>query len=243
MLFDSHCHLNHLASSAWIDEAIHSGISRFLLPAVAHDEWQQCLALQQTNIAIALGTHPWYVNDPDDELLALKKVLQGNSKVAAIGEIGLDFYPGKQPRPAPDLQKKSFESQLILAKEMNFPVIIHCVKATHEVYRLLKQVGVSQGVIHAFTGSLETAKEFVGLGMKLGVGPMLFKSPKTQRAVMGIDLSDMLLETDAPYMTSLQNPLLELHKVAEKLATLKSQSVAHVAEVTTHNAESLFLFR
>lgn len=240
---DSHCHLDHLVNTSEnVTTAFNAGIERFVVPSTSVESWQDTLSLQADNIAIALGTHPWYVKNANQEEADLKREV--SKKISAVGEIGLDFYPSeKKPRPNRELQIDSFSRQLAIAADYDLPVIIHSVKSHADVLSLLKRYSISSGVIHAFTGSAEQAWEFVKQGMSLGVGPAILRSNKTQAAFKTVTLEHLVLETDAPYMNAVlakENPLLALLTVAEKLAELKGLSIDSIRQQTAQNALTLF---
>ncbi|MFQ3231225.1 TatD family hydrolase [Reinekea sp.] len=241
---DSHCHLDeveHLTER--LAEAAKQQINTFIIPGTAPAQWQKALALNSPHIHLTAGTHPWYVSNPTEELKALEQWLEGQT-VIAVGEIGLDYYQGKQPRPEQALQLETFEGQLALAKQYDLPVILHCVKAHNDVLRLLKKNNVTKGVVHAFSGSIELAQNYVDQGFHIGVGPMILKSPKTLNAVSQIPLERILLETDAPFMATqplnAANPLLDLLRVAEKLAEQTSLSIGEIQTQTRINTQQLF---
>ncbi|MEJ2045392.1 MAG: TatD family hydrolase [Reinekea sp.] len=240
--FDSHCHLNELINfqQAWAQACQHQ-ITNCIIPGIEPSQWQSVIDALQSGCHAAAGIHPWYVTDDSivEQLTALRNHLI-NTKVIAIGEIGLDFYPGGAPKPESSKQILMFEQQLQLATELQLPVIIHSVKAHQETLALIKKFSV-KGVIHAFVGSSEIAEQYLRYGMYLGIGPALFKSKKLQKAVQHAPLSCLLLETDAPYMTSREdNPLLELLDVAQLLAQLKGLSVDTLQQQVQLNTRNLF---
>ena len=243
--FDSHCHLNDLSDPVkMVSEANAMDIRRFLIPSTHSIQWGGVKETAQKlpGCSVALGTHPWFVHDPDSELNDLQSALR-STVVSAIGEIGLDFYPSKNPRPERSIQLISFKNQLSLAVQYDLPVIIHSVKAHNDTLRLLRECGSESGVIHAFNGSLELAQSYIKLGLKLGIGPMLLRSKKLQQVVLEISLEHLVIETDAPYMVSPQcelNPLLATLDVAQRLADIKQVDVEEVKQTTYNNAEFLF---
>jgi TatD DNase family protein len=243
--FDSHCHLNDLSNPVkLVSEANAMEIRRFLIPSTQFTQWEEVKETAQKlpGCSIALGTHPWFVRDPDSELNDLQSALS-SAVVSAIGEIGLDFYRSKHPRPERPIQLRSFKNQLSLAVQYDLPVIIHSVKAHNDTLRLLRECGSESGVIHAFNGSLELAQAYIKLGLKLGIGPMLLRSKKLQQVVLDISLEHLVLETDAPYMVSPQcelNPLVALVDVATQVAEIKKEDVKVVKQATYDNASFLF---
>ncbi|MFT4674533.1 MAG: TatD DNase family protein [Reinekea sp.] len=240
---DSHCHLNELSNpAAQIKQAQQAQIDYFVIPGTAPQQWPEVIEWQSGHCAIALGTHPWFVDPSKDQVGQLIAALQ-QCVVVAIGEIGLDFYPSQsQPRPDRGQQQQLFEAQLIIAKEHCLPVIVHSVKAHQQVIDTLRRLDIDAGVVHAFVGSAELAKQYIDLGFHLGVGPLILKSPKTRAALVQVPLSHLLLETDAPFSNSrsASNPLLELLSVAQCVAEIKQISLAQLQQATRGNSQRLF---
>ena len=148
--FDSHCHLNDVPNASHcLMHARQKDIQSLLIPGIHPTQWPELTAFSDPNIHFALGTHPWYVQDPDEEADILSKLLV-NSEAVAVGEIGLDFHEGKTARPAKDVQIKSFEQQLEVAQYFRLPVIIHCVKAHTDVLKRLKRMNNAFSDTHPF---------------------------------------------------------------------------------------------
>ena len=243
---DSHCHLNDMSNAtAQVRQAEQSDIGYFIIPGTAPQQWPEVVAWQSAHCAIALGTHPWFVDPSQNQAGQLVAALEQYS-VVAIGEIGLDFYPSQsQPRPDRGVQQQLFEAQLQIAKEHRLPVIIHSVKAHQQVIATLRRLNIHVGVIHAFVGSVELARQYTDQGFHLGVGPLILKSPKTRSALAQTPLRHLLLETDAPFSSfgpeaKLTNPLLDLLAVADCLAELKQLGQAQLQTETRRNSQSLF---
>ncbi|MFC3700714.1 TatD family hydrolase [Reinekea marina] len=241
---DSHCHLNDLSNlDQNLEDAAQHQIESFVIPGTMPAQWKDAFTIRSPQVFCAAGTHPWYVTNPTQDIEALEQWLK-NQPAVAVGEIGLDYYQGKTPRPEKLLQLEAFEGQLELAKHNELPVILHCVKAHNDMLQLLKKHGVHGGVVHAFSGSAELAQSYVALGLHIGVGPMILKSPKTLQAVSKIPVEKILLETDAPFMASQPlteaNPLLDLLRVAEALAEQKSITMDELQNQTKLNTQKLF---
>ena len=144
----------------------------------------------------AIGFHPSEVdNVPNNYIDYLEKNID---RVVAIGEIGLDYYWVKDNK---DKQIELFENQLKLAEKYNKPVIVHCRDAWNDTYNILSKYKVI-GVIHAFSGSFEMANMFIKLGFKLGIGGVItFKKCNLKDVVKEIGISNIVLETDSPYLS------------------------------------------
>ena len=196
------------------------------------------------NLYPAVGIHPQNVDSCTiDDIIELEKILC-SEKVIALGEIGLDYYYSRENR---EKQILFFESQLKLAEKYNLPVIIHSRNATDDVLKILKKYSI-KGVIHCFSGSIETAREFIKLGYYLGVGGILtFKNSKLGEVIKNVPMEYILLETDSPFLTpepyrKHKNEPKYIPVIAEKLALLKEIEVEDVMEITTENASRIFDF-
>ena len=196
------------------------------------------------NLYPAVGIHPQNVDSCNiDDIIELEKILC-SEKVIALGEIGLDYYYSRENR---EKQILFFESQLKLAEKYNLPVIIHSRNATDDVLKILKKYSI-KGVIHCFSGSIETAREFIKLGYYLGVGGILtFKNSKLGEVIKNVPIEYILLETDSPFLTpepyrKYKNEPKYIPVIAEKLALLKEIEVEDVMEITTDNASRIFDF-
>lgn len=188
----------------------------------------------------AIGFHPSEVDSvPDNYISFIEKNI---NNIVAIGEIGLDYYWTKDNS---DKQKEVFENQLMLAEKYNKPVIVHTRDAIMDTYNILKKYKV-RGVIHAFSGSIEMAKKFINLGFKLGIGGVItFKNCNLKDVIKELDISDIVLETDSPYLSpepvrGKKNTPLNLKYIAEFISNLKDISYDKVCEITTTTAKDLF---
>lgn len=187
-----------------------------------------------------VGIHPESVNEIS-KLDEIEKLII-NNKVYAVGEIGLDYYYEKDNKKE---QKELLNKQLDLAEKYNLPIIIHTRESIQEIYDELKKREL-KGVIHCFNGSYEMAKLFINLGYKLGIGGVLtFKNSKLYELIERIDLENILLETDSPYLSpepfrGKKNNPSNVYYVAKRISEIKNISVEEVIEKTTKNAIELF---
>ena len=250
MYFDSHAHYDDESFDEDRYELLESmkdkGVD-FIVNAAA--DMQSCL----TGIALAekypfiycsIGVHPHDVKSLKEEDLEEMRKLASYEKVVAIGEIGLDYYYDSSPR---QVQREWFKKQLLLAKELDLPVIIHSREASQETFDLIMESGVREGVIHCFSGSHELAKEYVKKGFFIGIGGSLtFKNAKkTVKVVETIGLENILIETDSPYLTPVphrgkRNDSSYLKYVVEKIAEIKGVTPEEVASISCQNAKTLF---
>lgn len=191
----------------------------------------------------SIGYHPEVSNNiVDKDYEVLEDLVKNNSKIVAIGEIGLDYYWHKDNK---EKQIEVFRKQLEIAEKLDVPVVIHSRDSIGETYEILSEYNV-RGVIHCFSGSLEMAKKFIDLGFLLGIGGVLtFKNSKLYQVIEQIPLESIVLETDSPYLTPEPNrgkinESSNIPYIAEKIALIKNESIQKVAEITTNNAITLF---
>jgi len=195
------------------------------------------------NLYACIGYHPEVSNkivEKDYEFL--EEMVKNNPKIVAIGEIGLDYYWNKDNK---DKQREVFCKQLEIAEKLKLPVVIHSRDSINETYEILKKYKVS-GVIHCFSGSLEMAKKFISLGFLLGIGGVVtFKNSKLFEVIEKLELTNIVLETDSPYLTpepnrGKTNESSNIFYIAQKIAEIKNISLENVAKITTENAIRTF---
>ena len=247
MFIDTHCHLSredYDDIDLVIKENRKAGVNRIIISGCSKDWIDESLELskQYEDVFVTLGYHPSEVEMVDDLLLDdLRNKLKSN-KVVGLGEIGLDYYYGKDNK---NQQLELFEKQLKIAEEMGLVVIIHSRDATEDTINCLKKYNVT-GVIHCFSGSVETAKIYVNMGYKLGIGGVVtFKNSKLYEVVKEVGLENIVLETDSPYLTPTpfrgqKNSSKYIPLIAECIADILNTSVQNVADITTTNACNLF---
>ena len=247
-MVDTHCHVYEEEISNYeeiIEECSRKDIS-MIINAVDIKSSIEIIEISKEykNAYAAIGLNYDTIDSALEEDLVLLEKLLKNNKVCAIGEIGLDYYWTKDNK---DKQIKFFKSQLELAKKYDLPVIVHARESIQDVYDIIKESGIKKGSMHCYSGSLEMAKEFIKLGFKIGVdGPITYKNNKKGiEVVKNIDLKNLLLETDSPYLSpepkrGTQNSPLNIEYIAKKVAEIKEISVEEVIEQTTKNAKELF---
>lgn len=189
----------------------------------------------------AVGIHPQNIDIDFDNVNEIEKIIKEN-KVVAVGEIGLDYNYCDENK---EEQKKCFNMQLDIAEKYNLPIIVHTRESIQDCYDILKKRKL-KGVIHCYSGSLEMAKEFIKLGYKLGIGGVItFKNAKLGDVVKELDLKDILLETDSPFLSpepyrGRKNIPSNVYYVAKKIAEVKKVSINDVIDITTQNTKELF---
>ena len=203
MLVDTHCHIYSeyysdidevmdKISNANIIKVINNGCNLSTCKEVIE------LSKKYDNMYIALGLHPEENLDELDSIIKLIKDNKNNEKLVAIGEIGLDYNFNKENK---NDQITVLKRQLDLASELNLPVIIHSRDATGDMLNILKSYNL-KGVIHCFNGSVETAREYIKMGYKLGInGVVTFNNCKLIDVISEIGVEHLVFETDSPYLT------------------------------------------
>ncbi|MBQ9109417.1 MAG: TatD family hydrolase [Oscillospiraceae bacterium] len=203
-IFDSHAHYDQKRFDADREEVIAAlaaaGVSRVMNAASDLPSSRDAMALAEKYpfFWCSVGIHPHEAEDAPADYLDQLRQLAKHPKVQAIGEIGLDYHYDFSPR---DIQRRVFEEQLILAKELDMPVIIHDREAHAETMELLTKYR-PRGVVHCFSGSAEMAQQVAQLGMYVGfTGTVTFKNArKPLEAVAAVPEDKILMETDCPYM-------------------------------------------
>lgn len=202
------------------------------------------LAEKYPFVYAAVGIHPEDAPDTPDGYLSKVEFWTANPKVVAIGEIGLDYHYEGFDR---ELQLRFFEEQLDLAERSGLPVIIHSRDATEDTMNILRRRGRVKGVMHCFSGSAETARQVLELGMNISfTGVLTFKNArKAVEAVKVIPLDRLMLETDCPYMApepyrGKRCDSSMITRVIDKIAEIKEVSPETVAETTMANTLKLF---
>lgn len=246
-MIDSHAHLQVFDD---LEEALERarlvGVDRCIIPAdtLAASRRAVELAREHSGLFAAVGLHPHEAKDLDAVALAELRKLAGLEKVVAIGEIGLDFYYDHSPR---DAQKEAFATQLALAKELDFPVIIHDRDAHEEVFEIIAESGHKSGVFHCFSGDGEFAKRVLELGFYISfAGTLTFKKAESIVEAAGVVPDDrLLIETDAPYLSPVplrgqRNEPSHLPHIAQKLATIRGTDVDEIVRLVDENANRLF---
>jgi TatD DNase family protein len=263
ILTDTHCHLDLEAFQPDRPEVLRragqAGVRKIMIPALNLPSSRKVVELSASDpmLYAAVGVHPQEAHTFDEAALPELRRLAGQPRVMAIGEIGLDYYWDGAPHP---VQQRVLAAQLDLARELNLPVILHMREkgdAEHgecaeDMLRILSawaagSAGAAAGVLHSFSGSPETARRTVQLGLHIGVtGPVTYRNaPGKREVVRGLPLERLLLETDAPFMAPVpergkrNEPAFVAH-IADKIGEVTSRTAQEVAAVTTGNAARLF---
>lgn len=250
-IIDTHAHYDHRRFADDRDALLSGlpgrGVARALNVGsdIKSSEASVKLAAEYPHVYASVGVHPHCAGVfADESNLERLRALAASPKVAAYGEIGLDFHRNfSEPR----MQRVWFEKQLALACELGLPVIVHSREAAEEVFGIIARSGARRGVIHSFSGDAALALRYVALGFHIGVGGVAtFKNAGALREVCAeVPLDKILLETDCPYLAPHphrggRNDSTLLPLVAEAVAAARGVSAEEVRRATTANAARLF---
>ena len=249
MYIDTHCHLSredYDDIDKVIEENKNANIDKIVVSGCSRESIEEVMDLKDKYdmIYVTIGYHPEYADTITKSDLDYLKSLLGEKKIIGIGEIGLDYHYTKENK---DKQIWLFEEQLKIANAFNLPVVIHSRDATMDTINILKKYKV-KGIIHCFSGSLETANIYISMGFLLGIGGVVtFKNSKLKDVVKEVPLESIVLETDSPYLAPVPfrgkiNSSKYLEFIANFIADIKNISVEELAEITSKNASSLFDF-
>ena len=249
---DTHTHLYSDEFSEDRDEmiqrAIEKGVTRFFIPAIDSTCTESMYALEQQypeNVFLMMGLHPVYVKENYEAELAFVEAELARRKFYAVGEIGIDLYWDKTTL---GIQQIAFRKQIQLAKQYKLPINIHCREAFNEIFEILEAEKSPElfGIFHCFTGNYEEALQAISCGMKLGIGGVVtFKNGKIDQFLNQIDIRNIVLETDSPYLAPVpfrgkRNESSYIVNVISKLAEIYNISPEEVARITTENSKAIF---
>lgn len=247
MIIDTHCHLD-IKDYDNLEEVIKNMEGNYMIASGYNLESNKHvieLINKYDNIFGTIGLHPSDVTkDYESDLLFIESNIN-NPKIVGVGEIGLDYYWEKDNK---ELQKEVFIKQIELARKYNKTIVIHSREAILDTYNILDEyLGNNKAVLHCYSSNIEMAKRFKKFNIKFGIGGVLtFKnSSKLKEVVKELDLSDLLLETDSPYLTpepyrGKKNEPSYTKYVAEAISKIKEVEYEKVLEITTQNAISQF---
>lgn len=254
MLIDAHCHLDFEAfdgdREAMFERARDAGVGHFVVPGTTRKRWPAVAELaQRENVSLSFGLHPYFMHEHagvhgESDLQALERMLDDHPEAVALGECGIDA----RFEDTLDAQWQLFDAQLRIAKARRLPVVVHCVHANDEIAKRLRQLDLPVGgLIHAFAGSPEQAGRFLDLGFVVGLGGAMTyeRAKRLQRAVKSLPDDGYVLETDSPDMPLAgfqgeRNEPARVKLVCERVAGLREQSAAQVADHSTATARRLF---
>lgn len=252
IITDTHAHLYseqfEVDRTEMMQRAFDSGVSRFFVPGIDSTYMDAMLDLEEKypkNIFLMMGLHPTHVKENFEEELAFIKQMLEKRTFYGVGEIGIDLYWDTSFLRQ---QQDAFKVQIELAKERNLPVIIHCRDAFDEIFEVLDELNDDNllGIFHCFTGTLEQAQKAISYHMKLGIGGVVtFKNGKIDQFLNEIPIDQIVLETDAPYLSPTpfrgkRNEPGYIVKIVEKLAEIYDLTPMEIAAITTENSKEIF---
>ena len=287
MLTDTHCHLDFNKfdedREAVISRALAAGVERILVPALDYQSSMRAIQLAaiHPHIFAAVGFHPTDLNKWEDSSIQNLKdltLIAGGSpvnvqalspslqrKIVAVGEIGLDYYWVKESEQRA-FQRQALMQQLLLAQDLNKPVIIHMREenddwfgqASIDLLEILSEwhaglpaqnqsLATRPGVLHSFNGNLDTAQKAIALNFYVGVtGPVTYKNAEEKRQIIRqLPLERLMIETDAPFLAPVphrgkRNEPAFVVLIADKIAEIHNTTREQVAHITSQNANRLF---
>ena len=246
--FDTHVHLDMYKNvNKELEEALNAGVANWVIPGVRSENWQKLshLAKSRTGVFYAPGIHPEAAGSfVESDLVRLGQMLAQPDAIA-IGEVGLD----RSVAVPLEIQERVFVKMIHLALEMGKPLLIHQRQCFEQTLALLKREKAHDvgGIFHAFSGSLESAKEIVDAGFALGVGGVVtwLNARRLPKVVAHMPASSLVLESDAPFISPEpyrheSNRPAYLMAVAEKVAQLRGWTLQETVQITTTNARRIF---
>ena len=246
MMIDTHCHLSRKDYDN-LEEIIERMNNNIMIVSGTNDETNKEvieLINKYSNIYGVIGIHPEEANNVTSESLKFIEENINNPKIVGIGEIGLDYYWVKDNKYK---QIDLFIKQIEIANKYNKTIVIHSRDAINDTYNILEKHLKTKAVMHCYSSSLEMAQKFIDLNIKLGIGGVVtFKNSKVLKEVVeNIDIKNILLETDSPYLTpepyrGKKNEPYNVLYVAQKIAELKNMKLEDVLEITSNNAKEQF---
>lgn len=249
-MIDTHVHFNvdplYDNYADYIEKAMNAGITSFIVIGFDTETIERAFEISSLydNVYVAVGYHPTIAETLTDDDFDQLETWLSHPKVVAVGECGIDLHWKKETL---DIQKIVFKRQIELAKKMDLPVVIHMREATEETLKVLRPFASLNGVMHCYSGSYESLKDFLDLGLHIGLdGPVTFKNAITPKEVAKyVPLNRLLLETDAPFLTphphrGKTNSSHYLPLICDAIASIRDVSSKTIEEATTHNALQLF---
>ena len=251
-MIDTHSHINFedykLNFEEFLSEIKHNEVEKVIIPGVEPSSFNEIISLcnKYEMIYGTIGVHPSEFQTYNQKVEAIIYRLIENSKIVAIGEIGLDYHYGNDSK---EEQKNILRKQLKIAEETKLPVVIHDREAHEDVFEILQEYKLSNVIFHCFSGNSNFAKRCIDKGYYIGIGGVVtFKNAKDlKESTKIIPIDRILLETDAPYLAPVPyrgkiNTPAYLKYIAKEIANIKEISIEEVKEQTTINAKRIFKF-
>ena len=252
MLTDTHTHLysEHFNEdiSLVMQRTFDSGVKRLFIPAIDSATTEAMYLLEKQypeNVFLMMGLHPTSVKSNFKQELEHVKKQFLKRQFFAVGEIGIDLYWDKSNL---ENQKTAFITQIQLAKKYKLPIVIHCRDAFDEIFKILESENDDDlfGIFHCFTGTEEQANKAISFNMKLGIGGVVtFKNGKIDTFLNKIDIKNIVIETDSPYLSPVpyrgkRNESSYLPLICKRLAEIYQLSEEEISIITTQNSKDVF---
>ncbi len=248
MYIDTHCHLSiedYDDIDLVIKENLAAGVEKIIISGCTKYSIIESLdlATKYDCVYVTIGFHPSEVNITSESDLIFLKDHINDTKVVGIGEIGLDYHYGKDDI---DKQKELFRKQMLIADEYNLPVVIHSRDAVNDTVSILKEFPNVHGDIHCFSGSLETAKEYLKMNYMLGIGGVVtFKNSNLYKVIEQIGVDNIIFETDSPYLTpepfrGKKNSSKYIPYISKKVAEILQKDEEEIRKIVLENTYRLF---
>lgn len=247
MFIDTHCHLSkkdYEDISKVIEDNRNANVSRIIISGCTREDLDETIEIisDYPDVYATIGYHPEEADNIEEQDLVKLEQLLSLEKIIGIGEIGLDYHYSSENK---EKQQQLFEYQLSLAEKYNLPVVIHTRDATNDTINILKKYNV-KGIIHCFSGSYETACQYINMEFLLGIGGVItFKNCHLKDTVKKLSLKNIVLETDSPYLSPVPyrgktNSSKNIPIIAEYLAKELEQDITIIEKSTTENVKLLF---
>lgn len=250
MFIDVHAHLNDEKFEnveSIVENALSEKVNKIITAGfdISSSRKNLEIASRFPNVFATIGIHPEMVDELEKDYFEVLKEMSKNKKVVAIGEIGLDYHFKDDNK---ELQKEIFVKQIELANFLDLPVVVHSRDAMGDTLELLKKhPPKKESLLHCYSGSIESAKEFIKLGFSFSFGGVVtFNNAKNVvKVVEELPIEKIMLETDCPYMAPVpfrgkRNEPMYIPYIARKITEIKNIEVEKIAEITTKNAEKMF---
>lgn len=252
MFIDTHAHLFYPNFKGEVEQTVEraklAGVNYILVPGTDLPTSKKAIELAEEfdGVYAAVGIHPHDTSEWKDSDLEILTEFTKHPKVVAIGEIGLDYYYDFSPK---DVQKKAFKAQIDLAIKVGLPIIVHNRESNEDIMEIIRSYKNStlKGQFHCFAGSTEDSEELTSMGFYISfTGNITFKKADNLRSILkNVELENLLLETDSPFMTpepyrGKRNEPSNVLLIAEKVAEVHNVSVDDVARITNFNAYKLY---
>ena len=252
MLTDTHTHLysEHFNEdlSLVMQRTFDSGVKRLFIPAIDSATTEAMYLLEKQypeNVFLMMGLHPTSVKSNFKQELEHVKKQFLKRQFFAVGEIGIDLFWDKSNL---ENQKIAFKAQIQLAKKYKLPIVIHCRDAFDEIFKILESENDDDlfGIFHCFTGTEEQANKAISFNMKLGIGGVVtFKNGKIDTFLNKIDIKNIVIETDSPYLSPVpyrgkRNESSYLPLICKRLAEIYQLSEEEISIITTQNSKDVF---